>query len=251
MLPVFVLLIAGAVAFDESAFANVDKYVFDWSGTISDDVSAVYEACTRLAVAYGFDIEPYEDWIQLESATPEDDLARMQASSCSEAIRTATPESYRREFTKVLLAVHEELPDMRPCPLTRASLALKLFDVIRPGLLLFVLSGAPQAELVREIADYGLYGVFDERVLGDCRDEAAGLTYLANLLDINASAIAYVGDTTSDVEAAHRAGAIAVAVSSGYHTPAKLRSANPDVLYSDILEYAVAVAHAKQQQRGS
>lgn len=58
----------------------------------------------------------------------------------------------------------------------------------------------------------------------------------ADLLARTASAghVAHVGDTAHDVSCSRRAGALAVAFTSGYHDAARLREAGPDLIINDL-----------------
>jgi len=88
-----------------------------------------------------------------------------------------------------------------------------------------------------KLRHFGLDGYFDEGGFGEDSEDrgevlAAGVARLRSRAP--AAAVVVIGDTPHDVQAARAIGARAVAVATGFATPAELETAAPDVLLQDL-----------------
>lgn len=75
-------------------------------------------------------------------------------------------------------------------------------------------------------------------------DKTAAIRDLATLEGISVERCCYVGDTPSDVIAAKRAGAIAIAYANGVLPTTLLASANPDLIIDDLQELLHIITEA-------
>ena len=88
-----------------------------------------------------------------------------------------------------------------------------------------------------KLRHFGLDGYFDEGGFGEDSEDrgevlAAGVARLRSRAP--AAEVVVIGDTPHDVQAARAIGARAVAVATGFATPAELETAAPDVLLQDL-----------------
>ena len=92
---------------------------------------------------------------------------------------------------------------------------------------------------VRNVIAQHFPDTFD-MVRGECEEvprkpDPTGLKRMMEQLGVNPERVAYVGDSASDIEVAHRAGAYSVAVSWGYRDVEALRSSGPaSIIYNPI-----------------
>ena len=64
----------------------------------------------------------------------------------------------------------------------------------------------------------------------------------ATMLGVETEALAYVGDTTLDIRAAHEAGARCIAVTTGYHSRIELETFEPHAIHADLPAAAGSLA---------
>jgi phosphoglycolate phosphatase-like HAD superfamily hydrolase len=204
--------------------------VWDWNGTLLDDLSLVVEATNQAFAAVG--------GRSLDSDEHRKTFRRPVAEFYAEILERAVDSE---EFGRLDRIFH----DAYRLGLTTTSLAADAMHAIRswPGTQ-SLLSMWFHAELVPAIETYGLTGVFT-RVDG-LRTEVGGdlkAGHLARHLDelgISGDRAVLVGDSLDDALAAESVGAVAVLYTGGFTHPARLRASGRPV--ADTLVEAVRVA---------
>jgi phosphoglycolate phosphatase-like HAD superfamily hydrolase len=204
--------------------------VWDWNGTLLDDLSLVVEATNQAFAAVG--------GRSLDSDEHRKTFRRPVAEFYAEILERAVD---AEEFGRLDRIFH----DAYRLGLTTTSLAADAMHAIRswPGTQ-SLLSMWFHAELVPAIETYGLTGVFT-RVDG-LRTEVGGdlkAGHLARHLDelgISGDRAVLVGDSLDDALAAESVGAAAVLYTGGFTHPARLRASGRPV--ADTLVEAVRVA---------
>lgn len=76
----------------------------------------------------------------------------------------------------------------------------------------------------------GLYAGGD----GPLKPHPKSIVIMAQALQIHTSELWVIGDGTQDIEAAHAAGAKAIAIAGGFHSEATLRAAKPDACFESL-----------------
>ncbi len=192
--------------------------IFDWSGTLVDDLGPVIEATN--AVLGRYDLPPY-------------DRERFRRS-----FRLPYSEFYAEILPDVPL---EELEaHFRPAfaaaaaPVTVLPHAReKLEWCATLGIRCFVLTSMDEAAFAHQLDDFGFRHLFEATYAGvlDKREVIHRILETHRLAPIET---AFVGDMTHDVETARHGGLASVAVLTGYNHPEILASVKPDLTVADL-----------------
>lgn len=199
---------------DSMAIKNV---IFNWSGTLSDNLTPVYKASMLVFEKLGR--------------------------------RPISFEEYRREFTlPYMIFWNKYFPD-----LTKEEENLLFTDAIHQvedpvlypgvkdmvhrlelaGVNMVVISSHPHEKLVKEVAQYGLQRSFRE-VIGSVHDKVEIIEEIVGRNNFNPSETIFVGDMTHDIVAGKKASVKTVAIGWGYQAKEALLEACPDHFISDI-----------------
>ena len=204
--------------------------VWDWNGTLLDDLSLVVEATNRAFAAVG--------GRSLDSDEHRRTFRRPVADFYAEILERAVD---AEEFGRLDRIFH----DAYRLGLTTTALAADAMQAIRswPGTQ-SLLSMWFHSELVPAIETYGLTGVFT-RVDGLQTDVGGDLKagHLARHLDelgISGDRAVLIGDSLDDALAAESVGAAAVLYTGGFTHPMRLRASGRPV--ADTLVEAVRLA---------
>jgi phosphoglycolate phosphatase-like HAD superfamily hydrolase len=210
----------------------VTHLIWDWNGTLLDDLSLVVEATNQAFTAVG--------GRSLDSDEHRRTFRRPVAEFYAEILERAVD---AEEFGRLDKIFH----DAYRLGLTTTSLAADAMQAIRswPGTQ-SLLSMWFHSELVPAIETYGLTGVFT-RVDG-LRTEIGGdlkAGHLARHLDelgISGDRAVLIGDSLDDAQAADSVGAAVVLYTGGFTHPARLRASGRPV--AETLVQAVQLARA-------
>ena len=194
--------------------------IFDWSGTLVDDLPPVLEATNAVMRAFGraeltreeFRAQfrlPFLHWYEeiLPGVTAEElDRVFLAAFAASQLPVTVLP--HAREFLESCAAA---------------------------GTRMFVLSSAPQHAVEEQAHALGLRGYF-EHIHAGVRDKRE---HIAALLLDHALAREHtllIGDMRHDIHTARAGGISSVAVLTGYEFPEVIATAEPDFTVADLAE---------------
>lgn len=195
--------------------------IFDWSGTVVDDLPPVIEATNAVLTFAGrpsMDRETFRRRFKLpytkfyEEETPHVPMADLE-----------------REFRAAF--------SLSTAPVTILPAAFAFLETMqKQQRRMFVLSSAPAAAVVSQAHDLGIHHFFEHFHAGivDKREYIAGLM---KQHDLHAEDLMYVGDMVHDVETARHAGIFSVAVLTGYDYPEVLHAAQPDLLLPDLAAF--------------
>jgi phosphoglycolate phosphatase len=196
--------------------------IFDWSGTVVDDLGPVVEATNVVLTRHG--------------------LAAMDR------------DTFRREFSLPFTAFYERiLPGVaieeletvfRPAmaastaPVTLIPQVLAFLEsCAEAGCRMFVLSSAPPEAVEAQAADLGLLGFFEVIYAGvrDKRERLGGILLEHGLVP---EETVMIGDMRHDVHAAQVAGIRSIAVLTGYEFPEVIAESRPDITVADLSHLA-------------
>ena len=196
--------------------------IFDWSGTVVDDLGPVVEATNAVLGRYG--------------------------------VEAMDRETFRREFSLPFVAFYERiLPGVeieelervfRPAmaastaPVTLIPHALAFLErCAQQECRMFVLSSAPPEAVQAQAADLGLTGFFEVIYAGvwDKRQRIAGILEEHGLMPHET---VMIGDMRHDVHAAQAAGIRSIAVLTGYEFPEVIAESRPDITVGDLSHLA-------------
>lgn len=196
----------------------IRNILFDWSGTLVDDLPPVVEATNVVLTRYG--------------------------------LENMTREVFRREFSLPFTAFYERiLPGVgieelelvfRPAmaastaPVSLIPGARQFLERSRKaGRRLFVLSSAPPEAVLAQAELLGLTPFF-EAVYAGVRDKTLRISGILEERGLVPAETIMVGDMRHDVEAAKAAGIRSVAVLTGYEFPEIIAQSVPDVTVADL-----------------
>jgi HAD superfamily hydrolase (TIGR01509 family) len=206
---------------------NLKAVIFDWSGTLSDDVIPCYNASISIRRHYN---TPGSD-------VPIDEWKKLTRSSAFEFLQEHGVTDSEEKILDIFSKYYAQSP-IGPKPFDDVEDALSALK--SKGLVIGVISSHPHEHVMTEMKSYG----FDKYIsfaFGSIKDKAKALKELAIKLGIDASEILYLGDMTWDIRAAKGAGVRSAAILRGYHGQ-KLIEEKPDVVIGDMSELKKFIA---------
>ena len=187
--------------------------IFDWSGTLCDDLALTLEATNFVLAQYNrpaLTREQFRDEFQL----PYPDY---YARKTPEAKLVDLEKYYRQAFDHAVTQV-------TVIPHAAEFLAF----CRRRGIRCFILTSMDPRAFDEQARHLGFRDYF-EHIHSGVRNKEE---YIYNLLrqhDLNPADTAFIGDMQHDINAAHCAGIIGIGVLTGYNNAAQLSVSNPDL----------------------
>lgn len=211
----------------------IKNILFDWTGTVSDNLESAYCAAMEVFKQYGakkISLKEYrKEWEQpymiffnkyLPSLT-----IKQQNESFSQAIKYC--------------------PTPRPAP----GIKILLKQLRARGARLVVISGDSQKYVLAEIRRYGMQGLFKE-VNGGIHDKRLVIKSILKRNKFRPDETLIVGDTTHEIDTGKMAGLKTAGVCWGIQTEARLREARPDYLFHDVKALKAVVINNKKMKGG-
>jgi len=197
-----------------------ENLIFDWSGTLVDDLGPVLDATNAVFAAYGLapmDREEFRRRFRLPYVGfYEEYLPGVPISELEVLFRSAFAASRAPVF--VLPHAREKLDWCRRC-----------------GIRSFILSSMDTEAFARQLEEFNLGGVFEATYTGVVdKRERIGEILVRHALDPGRTA--FVGDMVHDIETARHGGVASVAVLTGYTAAETLAEACPDFTVADLDE---------------
>jgi phosphoglycolate phosphatase len=192
--------------------------IFDWSGTLVDDMGPVIEATNAVIGKYG--IAPYD----------------------REGFRRGFRLPYRDFYEEILPGVSlEELEThFRPAfdealsPVTVLPHAREKLEWAHArGMKMFVLTSMDADAFLRQLHDFGMENYFEKTYAG-VLDKRELIDFIIDTHGLNREETAFVGDMTHDIETARHGGISSIAVLTGYHHAEVLAEVRPDITVPDL-----------------
>ena len=192
--------------------------IFDWSGTLVDDIGPVIEATNAVLGIYG--IAPYD----------------------REGFRRSFRLPYREFYEEILpgVALEELEAHFRPAFDAATSLVTvlphareKLEWAKARGLRMFVLTSMDADAFMKQLEEFGMKGYFEATYAG-VLDKRELIAHILESHGLAKSETAFVGDMTHDVETARHGGISSIAVLTGYHHAEVLAGVRPDITVPDL-----------------
>lgn len=192
--------------------------IFDWSGTLVDDMGPVIEATNVVLGRYG--VEPYT----------------------RESFRRNFRLPYREFYEEVLPGISlEELEahfrpafDQAVTPVTVLPHAReKLEWARRHGMRMFVLTSMDATAFERQLSEFGMKEFFEATYAG-ILDKREWIHRILDQHQLDANETAFIGDMTHDIETARHGGISSIAVLTGYHHAEVLATVRPDITVPDL-----------------
>jgi phosphoglycolate phosphatase-like HAD superfamily hydrolase len=205
----------------------IKGYVFDWSGTLSDDRPIIYAVVRDTQVRCGREPYTMPQWLRTSALS--------YRSFCEQERLHVPPEELDSYF-------HDRLSHHKSAglsPTMYADVPVVLGQLHARRVPLGVLSSHPTEHVLGEGASYGIDGLFS-LVRGGAADKASALLEFADSFGCDISEILYTGDTVFDIRAAKDAGAVAAGIAGspqrGYHSASVLRKEKPRFLFGSLAD---------------
>ncbi len=192
--------------------------IFDWSGTLVDDLGPVIEATNAVLVPYGI---PAFD---------------------RETFRRAFRLPYREFYHDLLphIPLDELEARFRPAfdaaitPVTILPHAREKLDWCRAlGIRTFVCTSMDAIAFQRQLEDLDLAGHF-EATYASVLDKREVIHQILATHKLDPTETAFIGDMTHDIDTARHGGVASIAVLTGYQHAEVLATARPDVTVPDL-----------------
>lgn len=192
--------------------------IFDWSGTLVDDMGPVIEATNMVLGKYG--IGPYT----------------------RETFRRNFRLPYREFYEEVLPGISlEELEahfrpafDQAVTPVTVLPHAREKLEWARShGMRMFVLTSMDATAFERQLGDFDMKQFFEATYAG-ILDKREWIHRILEQHRLAANETAFIGDMTHDIETARHGGISSIAVLTGYHHAEVLATVRPDITVPDL-----------------
>jgi phosphoglycolate phosphatase len=192
--------------------------IFDWSGTLVDDMGPVIEATNVVLEKYGiapYDREgfrrsfrlPYHEFY--EELLPGVELAELEAH-------------FRPAFDEATSLV-TVLPHARE----------KLEWAKQRGMRMFILTSMDPTAFARQLDEFGMRNFFEETYSGVI-DKRELIAHILETHGLHKDETAFIGDMTHDIETARHGGISSIAVLTGYHHAEVLAAVRPDITVPDL-----------------
>lgn len=209
--------------------ARIQNIIFDWCGTLVDDLPAVWRATNvvlRNAGVRELSLEEYRAEFELpfqrfyDRFTPGLPMAQLEAW-------------YHPAF-------HAEQHSIRELPHARAFLEFCRAHALR----MFVFSSIHHDHFRKHLEITEL-SPFMERAYVDIRDKCATIKDVLKENHLDPRETIFIGDMQHDIQAARHGGVHSVAVLTGFNRLEQLRAAKPDLIVEHLGELRDVLEHAR------
>ena len=200
-----------------------ENWIFDWSGTLVDDLRMVLDATNHVMVKY--------------------DLSEMSRDEFRQRFRLPYVEFYEELLPGVPLEELEDhfrkgFADSEASGVTIPLLpyALDFLNCLAAlGKRMFILSSMDAPSFERHAKDLGVDHFFEASYAG-VLDKREQIHRVLEAHDLEPSDSVFLGDMQHDVETARHGGLASIALLTGYQSAEQLRESEPDWLLHDLSE---------------
>jgi len=196
------------------------NWIFDWSGTLVDDMALVVSATNHVMRVY------------TKPELTKEEFRRQFRLPYSEFYTEILPEVALNEiedhFRKGFDVADDPVPVL---PHVRESLDC----LSRRGHRLFVLTSMDATAFDQQQRSNGLQKYFESTYAG-VLDKREVIGHLIERHQLELSETVFVGDMTHDVDTAHYGGIASIALLTGYNDALELSAARPTMLLKDLSE---------------
>ncbi len=192
--------------------------IFDWSGTLVDDLGPVLEATNAVLAQFGLATLDREGFRRRFRLPYRDFYAEILPHVPLEELEAL----FRRAFDAAVAPV-TVLPHARE----------KLAWCAAQGIRTFVLTSMDAAAFERQLASFGLRERFEATYAG-VLDKREVIHRILASHGLDPAETAFIGDMTHDMETARHGGIASIAVLTGYQHPEILAAVRPDLTVPDL-----------------
>lgn len=188
--------------------------IFDWSGTLCDDLALTIEATNYVLAQYNRPALSREAF-RAEFQLPYPDY---YARKTPEASLTDLEKHYRHAF------------DHSATEVSRIPHGREFLEFCRErGIRCFILTSMDPRAFDEQVRFLGMRSYF-EHIHSGIRNKEDYIYTLLRRHELNPAETAFIGDMQHDINAAHCAGIVGIGVLTGYNNARQLAMANPDLV---------------------
>ncbi|MDA0813302.1 MAG: NUDIX domain-containing protein [Verrucomicrobia bacterium] len=196
----------------------IRNFIFDWSGTLVDDLPPVIDATNVVLTRFGkaaMDRETFKRefclpftvfYERVLPGVPLEELDPVFRSAFSGSSEPATIIPHAKDFLQF-------------CK--------------QRGCRMFVLSSAIEKQLREQAREAGIHDFF-EHIYAGVLDKREKIHEILETHGLRPGETAFVGDMEHDIETARSAGVLSVAVLTGYDSREELSAEEPDIMANDL-----------------
>ena len=205
----------------KSKLHHYENWIFDWSGTLVDDLAMVLDATNHVLRTYGKDEIGREDF-RMSFRLPyagyyEEILPGVPLEELEDHFREGFARSEASGVTSPLLPY-----------------ALEFLESLQSkDKRLFILSSMDASAFDRHAVDLGIDHFFEATYAG-VLDKRNQIHLMLEKHALDASNTVFLGDMCHDVETAKHGGVASIALLTGYQNAEQLGAASPDLLVEDL-----------------
>lgn len=210
-----------------------DAFVFDLDGTLLDTLPDLMDVTNETLAHFGYPLHTEAEILHM--------VGNGLRSLISQAVPDGLDEGRVSEAVAHWKAVYDERGSVKTAPYE--GMLETLFDLRKRGYKTAVLSNKYNGGVQEVVRNY-LDGLMDY-ALGEGpvprKPDPTGLLQVAKVLEVEPLRIAYIGDSSVDMQAARNAGAFALGATWGYQSTETLVANGADALIAhpkDLLDYA-------------
>jgi phosphoglycolate phosphatase len=203
--------------------------IFDWSGTLVDDLGPVLDATNAVLARYGREVLSREEFRRCFRLPYVDFYAE-----CLPGIAMGELEEHFRVAFDASSAPVLVLPHARE----------KLAWCATHGIRCFVLSSMDEQAFARQLEEFGLAGQFEATYAGII-DKRGMIHEILERHGLDPQQTAFIGDMVHDVETARHGGIASIAVLTGYTHAEALAAVRPDLTVPDLLALRVLLERGR------
>lgn len=192
--------------------------IFDWSGTLVDDLGPVIEATNAVLAHHDITALDRETFRRKFSLPYRDFYQELLPDVALEELETLFRPAFDGAKSKVTI-----LPHARE----------KLEWCADNGIRCFVLTSMDPGAFERQLDEFGLRHHFEATYSGVV-DKRELIHHILTTHDLKTEQTAFIGDMTHDVETARHGGIASIAVLTGYNHPEIIATARPDITVADL-----------------
>ena len=196
---------------------SIKNIIFDWSGTLSNDLTSVYDASMIVFKKLG------KPPISLEEYRRKFTLPYMVFWN------KYFPKLSKEDEDKLYVEVIHQVKE----PTIYAGVKDELERLKSLGINMIVISSHPHDKLIKEASSYGIQSLFRE-INGSIHDKTETILEIMKRNNFYPNQTTYVGDMTHDIDAGKKARVITIALGWGYQSKKRLMKSNPDYYIEDI-----------------
>ena len=189
----------------------IKNIIFDWSGTLSEDIIPTYKAVMIVFEKIGLKKISFEKFLE------EYELPYMKFYE--RYIHDMTKEQFSEIYSEAIHSVEEP----KAFPGTKKFLEF----IHKKGIKMALLSSLVHEKMEKEIENYGFSKFFVD-IKGSVHDKREAILDLIEECKFKENETAFVGDTRHDIETGKKANLMTIGVNWGYEPKEKLEKANPD-----------------------